>query len=56
MRFYADNPTALLRAMNVLYEGLRERGALMIIRSSALDSMSLGTMPGLVALRNQTGA
>jgi regulator of protease activity HflC (stomatin/prohibitin superfamily) len=48
---YANNPTALhLRAMNLLYEGLKERGALMIVPSSALDSMSLGTMTGLAAL------
>jgi regulator of protease activity HflC (stomatin/prohibitin superfamily) len=48
---YANNPTALhLRAMNMLYEGLKERGALMIVPSSALDSMSLGTMTGLAAL------
>lgn len=48
---YTDNPTALhLRAMNMLYEGLKERGALMIVPSSALDSMSLGSLSGLAAL------
>jgi regulator of protease activity HflC (stomatin/prohibitin superfamily) len=48
---YERNPTALhLRAMNMLYEGLKERGALMIVPSSALDSMSLGTLSGLGAL------
>jgi len=51
---YANNPTALhLRAMNMLYEGLKERGALMIVPSSALDSMSLGSMAGFAALRPQ---
>jgi regulator of protease activity HflC (stomatin/prohibitin superfamily) len=51
---YASNPTALhLRAMNMLYEGLKERGALMIVPSSALDSMSLGAMAGFAALRPQ---
>jgi len=51
---YATNPTALhLRAMNMLYEGLKERGALMIVPSSALDSMSLGAMTGFAALRPQ---
>jgi len=49
---YASNPTALhLRAMNMLYEGLKERGALMIVPSSALDSMGLGTLTGLAAMR-----
>jgi regulator of protease activity HflC (stomatin/prohibitin superfamily) len=48
---YADRPTALhLRAMNMLYEGLKERGALMIVPSSALDSMGLGAVSGLAAL------
>ncbi|HYV48563.1 MAG TPA: slipin family protein [Myxococcaceae bacterium] len=51
---YATNPTALhLRAMNMLYEGLKERGALMIVPSSALDSMSLGSMAGFASLRPQ---
>ena len=50
-KVYADNPTALhLRAMNMLYEGLKERGALMIVPSSALDSMSLGNISGMAAL------
>jgi regulator of protease activity HflC (stomatin/prohibitin superfamily) len=39
-RSYRDNPTALhLRAMNMLYEGLKEKGALMLVPSSALESM-----------------
>lgn len=52
---YTQNPTALhLRAMNMLYEGLKERGALMIVPSSALDSMSLGALSGLAALGGVT--
>jgi regulator of protease activity HflC (stomatin/prohibitin superfamily) len=51
---YRDNPTALhLRAMNMLYEGLKEKGALMVIPSSAVDSMGLGGMLGAAALRQQ---
>jgi hypothetical protein len=53
-RTYADNPTALhLRAMNMLYEGLKEKGALMVIPSSAVDSMGLGGMLGAAAVRQQ---
>jgi hypothetical protein len=48
-KVYADNPTAL-HPMNMLYEGLKERGALMIVPSSALDSMGLGNISGLAAL------
>ncbi len=48
---YRDNPMALhLRAMNMLFEGLKEKGALMIVPSSALDSMNLGTLSGLASL------
>jgi regulator of protease activity HflC (stomatin/prohibitin superfamily) len=52
---YRDNPTALhLRAMNMLYEGLKEKGALMVVPSSAVDSMGLGGLLGAAALRQQT--
>ena len=45
---YRDNPTALhLRAMNMLYEGLKEKGALMLIPSSAVESMSEARFSGL---------
>ena len=55
-KVYVDNPTPLhLRSMNMLYEGLKERGALMIVPSSALDSMSLGTMTGLASLHKGMG-
>lgn len=48
---YVDNPTALhLRAMNMLFEGLKEKGALVIVPSSAVDSMNLGGMSGMVSL------
>jgi regulator of protease activity HflC (stomatin/prohibitin superfamily) len=51
---YQENPTALhLRAMNMLYEGLKEKGALMVIPSSAVDSMGLGGMLGAAAMRQQ---
>jgi len=53
---YRDNPTALhLRAMNMLFEGLKEKGALVIVPSSAVDTMNLGAMSGMVAL-SQTAA
>ncbi len=48
---YLDNPTALhLRAMNMLFEGLKEKGALVIVPSSAVDTMNLGGLSGTVAL------
>jgi regulator of protease activity HflC (stomatin/prohibitin superfamily) len=56
---YHENPTALhLRAMNMLYEGLKEKGALMLIPSSAVESMGMGGLMGAAALQQQqiTGA
>src|SRR5579863_2283355 len=49
---YADNPTALhLRAMNMLYEGLRSNNAtIVIVPSSAVDSMQLGAMPAMATV------
>jgi regulator of protease activity HflC (stomatin/prohibitin superfamily) len=48
---YADNPTALhLRAMNILYEGLKEKGALMLVPSTAVESMGLGGLLGAASL------
>src|SRR5207245_1575131 len=53
---YQNNPIAVhLRAMNMLYEGLRENGSLIIVPSSALESMNLGAIGGLAAL-GQRGA
>jgi regulator of protease activity HflC (stomatin/prohibitin superfamily) len=48
---YVDNPVALhLRAMNMLFEGLQERGALVIVPSSAVDTMNLGGLAGVTSL------
>ncbi len=48
---YVDNPTALhLRAMNMLFEGLKQKGALVIVPSSAVDTMNLGAMSGMISL------
>lgn len=48
---YKENPVALhLRGMNMLFEGLKEKGSMVIVPSSALDSMNLGAMGGLVSL------
>jgi len=54
-RSYQHNPTALhLRAMNMLYEGLKEKGALMLIPSSAVESMGMGGLMGAAALRQSS--
>lgn len=51
---YRDNPTALhLRAMNMLYEGLKEKGALMLVPSSAVESMGMGGLLGSAAMLQQ---
>ena len=51
---YRENPTALhLRAMNMLYEGLKEKGALMLVPSTAVESMGMGGLIGAAALRQQ---
>ena len=42
---YQDNPVALhLRAMNMLYEAIKEKGAMVIVPSSAVETMGLGGM------------
>jgi regulator of protease activity HflC (stomatin/prohibitin superfamily) len=54
---YRDNPIALqLRGMNMLYEGLKEKGSLIIVPSSALESMNLGAIGGLSALSDKDAA
>lgn len=54
---YQQNPTALhLRAMNILYEGLKEKGALMLVPSTAVESMGLGGLMGAAALEQQAAA
>lgn len=51
---YQDNPTALhLRAMNMLYEGMKERGALMLVPSAAIESMGMGGLMGSAAMLRQ---
>jgi len=51
---YLDNPVALqLRGMNMLFEGLKEKGSLIIVPSSALESMNFGAIGGLSALAEQ---
>jgi uncharacterized membrane protein YqiK len=48
---YKDNPIALhLRAMNMLYEAIKEKGAMVIVPSSAVETMGLGGMLGTTAL------
>ena len=48
---YASNPTAFhLRAMNMLYEGLKQNSTIVIVPSTAADSMQLGGIAGLTAL------
>lgn len=52
---YINNPTALhLRAMNMLFEGLKEKGALVIVPSSAVDTMNLGGLSGMISLAQNT--
>jgi regulator of protease activity HflC (stomatin/prohibitin superfamily) len=49
---YADNPTALqLRAMNMVYEGIRRNNSMMLMPASILDNMNLGTVLGSAALQ-----
>ncbi len=48
---YAGNPITLhLRAMNILYKRLKEKGAMIIVPSSAVETMGLGTISGLASL------
>jgi len=47
---YQNNPVALhLRAMNMVYEGLRQKGSMIIVPSSAVETMGLGALGGLTA-------
>jgi regulator of protease activity HflC (stomatin/prohibitin superfamily) len=55
-RPYQCNPVAVhLRAMNMLYEGLKEKGSIVVVPSSAVESMNLGAIGGLASL-NGNGA
>ena len=50
-KMYKDNPTALhLRAMNMVYEGLKKHGSIILLPSTAIETMSLGTVMGAMAL------
>jgi len=54
---YRDRPVALhLRAMNMLYEAIKEKGSMVIVPSSAVETMGLGGLSGLSALGVSTGA
>jgi regulator of protease activity HflC (stomatin/prohibitin superfamily) len=51
---YQHNPIALhLRAMNMLYEAIKERGSMIIVPSSAVETMGLGGLMGTASLANQ---
>jgi hypothetical protein len=53
---YRDNPVALhLRAMNMVFEGLRQKGSMIIVPSTAVETMGLGALGGLTAF-GQAGA
>ncbi|HLE60112.1 MAG TPA: slipin family protein [Thermoanaerobaculaceae bacterium] len=52
---YRENPTAMhLRAMNMLYEAIKEKGSMVIVPSSAVETMGLGGMLGTTALSGMT--
>ena len=53
-KVYGKDPAALhLRAMNMLYEGLKEKGALVIVPSTAVETMGLGGILGTAAAAKQ---
>lgn len=53
---YAGNPVALhLRAMNMLYEAIKEKGSMVIVPSSAVETMGLGGLLGTTALAGPVG-
>jgi len=55
-RVYNDNPGALhLRAMNMLYEAIKERGSMVIVPSSAVETMGLGGTLATASLGKQQG-
>jgi regulator of protease activity HflC (stomatin/prohibitin superfamily) len=54
---YRDDPTALhLRAMNMIYEGIRQKGSMIIVPSSAVETMGLGGIGGITALAKGAGS
>ncbi|NUO49136.1 MAG: slipin family protein [Polyangiaceae bacterium] len=55
-RTYAHDPVALhLRAMNMLYEGLKQNATIVLVPSSALESMQLGGLAGITAMTTSLG-
>ena len=53
-RVYGENPGALhLRAMNMLYEAIKERGSMVIVPSSAVETMGLGGSLATAAIAKQ---
>ena len=51
---YAENPVALhLRAMNILLEGMRQNSTVVIVPSSAVETMGLGAMAGVTSLAKE---
>ena len=53
---YKDHPLALhLRAMNMLYEAIKEKGSMVIVPSSAVETMGLGGLAGMTALGQKRG-
>jgi regulator of protease activity HflC (stomatin/prohibitin superfamily) len=54
-RTYANDPTAFhLRAMNMLYEGLKQNSTIVVVPSTAVETMNLGGMAGAVAATLET--
>jgi regulator of protease activity HflC (stomatin/prohibitin superfamily) len=54
---YTNNPVALhLRGMNMLFEAMRDKGSMVIVPSSAIETMSLGGILGATALTNNKPA
>lgn len=55
-RFYAQSPVALhLRAMNILLEGMRQNSTVIIVPSSAVETMGLGAMTGITSIAKEFG-
>jgi regulator of protease activity HflC (stomatin/prohibitin superfamily) len=53
---YINNPVALhLRAMNMLYEGLKENATIVVVPSTVLETMQLGSIAGVTALTMELG-
>jgi hypothetical protein len=51
---YAEHPVAFhLRAMNMLYEGLKQNATIVVVPSTAVESMQLGNASGLIALTKE---